>query len=178
MRKGNLVIVESTVPPLTCRNVIVPLIEKMTRFKVPGDILLAHCPERILPGDVFHEIVHNERLIGGIDQASAKAAAEVYACFVRGRLHEIDDVSAELAKLMENTYRDVNIALANEFSQICELLGADAKLVIGLANRHPRVDIMAPGIGVGGHCIPVDPWFLQGGGARQCAAHYRRARHQ
>jgi UDP-N-acetyl-D-mannosaminuronic acid dehydrogenase len=160
LRKGNMIIVESTVPPLTCRNVIIPLVERLSSFKVPRDILLAHCPERILPGAIFHEIVHNERLIGGVDGPSTKAAAGIYAMFVKGKLHEVDDLSAELAKLMENTYRDVNIALANEFSQICELLGADSKLVIGLANRHPRVNILSPGIGVGGHCIPVDPWFL------------------
>lgn len=161
LRKGNLVILESTVPPMTCRSFIKPLIEKRTRLKVPKDVLLAHCPERILPGDIFKEIVHNDRLIGGMDARSTKAAAGVYAEFVKGALHRTDDVSAELAKLMENTYRDVNIALANEFAQICELLGADAREVIGFANKHPRVNIMSPGIGVGGHCIPVDPWFLK-----------------
>jgi UDP-N-acetyl-D-mannosaminuronic acid dehydrogenase len=161
LRKGNLVILESTVPPTTCRNYIKLLIEKRTRFKVPKDILLAHCPERILPGDIFKEIVHNDRLIGGLDARSTKAAAAIYAAFVKGALHHTDDVSAELSKLMENTYRDVNIALANEFAQICELLGADARQVIGFANKHPRVSIMSPGIGVGGHCIPVDPWFLK-----------------
>ncbi len=161
LRKGNLVILESTVPPLTCRNVLKPLIEKLTKFKVPRDILVAHCPERILPGDIFQEIVHNDRLIGGMDEASTNAAAEIYATFVKGQLHRTDDVSAELSKLMENTYRDVNIALANEFAQICELLGADAKKVISFANKHPRVNILTPGIGVGGHCIPVDPWFLK-----------------
>jgi UDP-N-acetyl-D-mannosaminuronic acid dehydrogenase len=161
LRKGNLVILESTVPPRTCRDVITPLIEQHTRLKVPRDILLAHCPERILPGDIFKEIVHNDRLIGGVDGRSTKAAAETYAAFVKGQLHLTDDVSAELSKLMENTYRDVNIALANEFAQICELLGADAKKVIGFANKHPRVKILQPGIGVGGHCIPVDPWFLK-----------------
>ena len=161
LRKGNLVILESTVPPMTCKNVIKRLIEKRTRLKVPQDVLLAHCPERILPGDIFQEIIHNDRLIGGMDERSTRAAAEAYAAFVKGTLHLTDDVSAELSKLMENTYRDVNIALANEFAQICELLGADAKRVIGFANKHPRVRILAPGIGVGGHCIPVDPWFLK-----------------
>lgn len=101
LRKGSLVILESTVPPMTCRNVIKPLIEKRTRFKVPQDILLAHCPERVLPGDVFREIVHNDRLIGGVDERSTKAAAEVYDAFVEGQLHLTDDVSAELSKLME-----------------------------------------------------------------------------
>jgi UDP-N-acetyl-D-mannosaminuronic acid dehydrogenase len=161
LRKGNLVILESTVPPTTSREFVKPLIEKLTKFKVPRDILLAHCPERILPGDIFREIVSNDRLIGGMDERSTKAAAAVYATFVKGKLHLTDDVTAELSKLMENTYRDVNIALANELAQICELLGADAREVIGYANKHPRVRILSPGIGVGGHCIPVDPWFLK-----------------
>lgn len=161
LRKGNLVILESTVPPMTCRKFAKPLIEKLTGLKVPQDILLAHCPERILPGDIFREIVENDRLIGGMNGESTQAAAEVYGTFVTGALHQTDDVTAELSKLMENTYRDVNVALANEFAQICELLGIDGRTVIAYANKHPRVKIMNPGIGVGGHCIPVDPWFLK-----------------
>jgi UDP-N-acetyl-D-mannosaminuronic acid dehydrogenase len=161
LRKGNLIILESTVPPMTCRRVVKPLIEKHTTFKVPDDIHVTHCPERILPGDIFHEIVHNDRLIGGMDQQSTDLAADAYAIFVKGTLHKTDDVTAELSKLMENTYRDVNIAIANEFSAICEDLGVDAYQVIGFANKHPRVKILTPGIGVGGHCIPVDPWFLK-----------------
>ena len=159
--KGNLVILESTVPPMTCRKFIKPIIEKLTGLKVPDDILVAHCPERILPGDIFREIIENDRLIGGMDERSTKAAAEVYATFVKGTLHQTDDITAELSKLMENTYRDVNVALANELAQICELLGVDGRKAIGYANKHPRVKIMNPGIGVGGHCIPVDPWFLK-----------------
>lgn len=161
LRRGNLVIVESTVPPMTCRAFVAPLIERLTGLRVPDDILLAHCPERILPGDIFREIVENDRLIGGMDAASTAAATDVYAHFVTGTLHPTDDVSAELAKLMENTYRDVNVALANEFAAICESLGVNPRTVIGFANKHPRVQIMNPGIGVGGHCIPVDPWFLK-----------------
>jgi UDP-N-acetyl-D-mannosaminuronic acid dehydrogenase len=161
IKPGNVVIVESTVPPLTCQKVVKPLLEKLTGLRVPEDIKLAHCPERILPGDIFREIVENDRLIGGMDAASTHAAAELYGTFVKGKLHLTDDVTAELSKLMENTYRDVNIALANEFAQICELVGADPKTVIGFANKHPRVNILSPGIGVGGHCIPVDPWFLK-----------------
>jgi UDP-N-acetyl-D-mannosaminuronic acid dehydrogenase len=161
LRMGNLVIIESTIPPRTCRDVVKPIIEKSTGLKVPEDIQLAHCPERILPGDIFREIVENDRLIGGMDAASTKAAADVYATFVKGALHHTDDISAELSKLMENTYRDVNIALANELAAICENLGADPRQVIGFANKHPRVKILNPGIGVGGHCIPVDPWFLR-----------------
>jgi UDP-N-acetyl-D-mannosaminuronic acid dehydrogenase len=161
LRKGNLVIVESTIPPMTCRKFVKPLIEKLTKFKAPKDILLAHCPERILPGDIFREIVENDRLIGGIDERSTNTAAEVYASFVKGALHRTDDITAELSKLMENTYRDVNVALANELAQICESLGVDPRKTIGYANKHPRVKIMNPGIGVGGHCIPIDPWFLK-----------------
>ena len=161
LRQGNLVIIESTIPPMTCSKFIKPLIEKLTGLKVPREILLAHCPERILPGDIFREIVENDRLIGGMDEASTDAAEEVYALFVKGALHRTDEVSAELSKLMENTYRDVNVALANELAQICELLGVDGRKVIGFANKHPRVKIMNPGIGVGGHCISVDPWFLK-----------------
>jgi len=161
LKKGNLVILESTIPPTTCRKVVKPLIEKLTGLRVPEEILLAHCPERILPGDIFREIVENDRLIGGMNEESTNAAAQVYAMFVKGALHRTDDVTAELSKLMENTYRDVNVALANEFAQICELLGVDGRKVIGYANKHPRVKIMSPGIGVGGHCIPVDPWFLK-----------------
>lgn len=161
LRPGNLVIVESTVPPATCRRIIKPLIEKLTSLRVPQDVLLAHCPERILPGDIFREIVENDRLIGGMDEESTRQAAEVYQSFVKGTLHRTDDVTAELSKLMENTYRDVNVALANELSQICELLGVDGRTAIGFANKHPRVRILSPGIGVGGHCIPIDPWFLK-----------------
>ena len=161
LRKGNLVILESTVPPMTCRRVIKPLIESMTSFKVPDDIQVSHCPERILPGDIFQEIVHNDRLIGGMDEASTQTTMDVYRAFVKGALLATDDLTAELSKLMENTYRDVNIALANEFSIICDDLSVDVKQVISFANRHPRVKILSPGIGVGGHCIPVDPWFLK-----------------
>ncbi len=161
LQPGNLVILESTVPPRTCRDVVKRLIEKHTGLAVPNEVLVAHCPERILPGDIFQEIVNNDRLIGGMDERSAQAAATLYAAFVKGKLHITDDVSAELSKLMENTYRDVNIALANEFAQICDLIGVNVHEVIGFANKHPRVNILNPGIGVGGHCIPVDPWFIK-----------------
>ncbi len=161
LRPGNLVVVESTIPPMTCRTVVKPLIEKATGYSVPDEIRVAHCPERILPGNIFHEIVHNERLIGGMNEATVDAAIELYEVFVKGELHRTDDITAELSKLMENTYRDVNIALANELAEICENLKVDPRKAIGFANRHPRVQIMNPGIGVGGHCIPVDPWFLK-----------------
>jgi UDP-N-acetyl-D-mannosaminuronic acid dehydrogenase len=158
---GNLVIVESTIPPRTCRDVVKPIIEQTTGLHVPEDVMLAHCPERIMPGDIYREIVENERIVGGLDEESTKHAVEVYRVFVKGALHETDDVTAELVKLMENASRDINIAMANEFAAIAEGLGAEADKVIALANRHPRVNILRPGIGVGGHCIPVDPWFLK-----------------
>lgn len=161
LKKGNLVIIESTIPPLTTKSFAKDLIEELTVFKVPEDIFLAHCPERILPGDIFKEIVWNDRLIGGVNEASAEYAAYAYSFFVKGSLYKTSDTVAELSKLMENTYRDVNIALANEFAMICEDLEVDVKEVVNFANKHPRVNILNPGIGVGGHCIPIDPWFLK-----------------
>ena len=131
LHPGNLVIIESTVPPLTCREIIAPLIEK-TGLKVGGDILLCHCPERILPGDVFEEIVHNDRVIGGLSGKAAQMAREIYTSFVKGELYLTDDVTAELVKLIENTSRDVDIALANEFAAVAEELGVD---IIELDNR-------------------------------------------
>ncbi len=161
LRPGNLIIIESTVPPLTCRDRVGPAIEARTGLKVGETIYLAHCPERILPGDIFYEIVNNDRIIGGINEVTRNKAAEVYACFVKGQLYKTDDITAELVKLMENSYRDVNIALANEFNAVAETLGIDGREAIALANKHPRVNILMPGIGVGGHCIPIDPWFIK-----------------
>jgi len=160
LRAGNLVIVESTIPPLTCRDVVTPILER-SGLKVGRDILLAHCPERILPGNVFHEIVHNDRVIGGTTPEASRRARDVYARFVKGGLIITDDVTAEMVKLLENTYRDVNIALANEIAAVGETLGVDPLEMIALANRHPRVNLLKPGIGVGGHCIPLDPWFIK-----------------
>lgn len=160
LRRGSLVILESTVPPRTCRDVMTPLLEK-SGLRVGQDIFLAHCPERILPGNVFHEIVHNDRIIGAADARTRAMARQVYESFVHGKLYEADDITAELCKLMENTYRDVNVALANEFMSVAETLGIDGHAAIDLANKHPRVNILRPGIGVGGHCIPIDPWFIK-----------------
>ena len=160
LKPGNLVILESTIPPLTCRNLVAPIIEA-TGLRVGTDIFLAHCPERILPGNVFAEIVNSDRIIGGMNPPSAKMASELYASFVQGNIYQCDDVTAELVKLMENTYRDVNIALANEFAAVAENLDVDVGRAIRLANNHPRVDILWPGIGTGGHCIPIDPWFIK-----------------
>jgi UDP-N-acetyl-D-mannosaminuronic acid dehydrogenase len=160
LRKGNLIVIESTIPPFTCRRIIEPIIEKSTKLKVGRDVFLAHCPERIMPGETFYELIHNNRIIGGINPKSARLAKEIYASFVEGDIQLTDDLTAEMVKLMENTYRDVNIALANEFSLVADTLGVDVKEAIKLANKHPRVKILSPGIGVGGHCLPKDPWFL------------------
>lgn len=160
LRPGNLVVLESTVPPLTCREVLTPILEK-SGLKVGENLFLAHCPERILPGDVFKEIVYNDRIIGAADDTSRRLATEIYASFVKGQLLQTDDVTAEFCKLCENTYRDVNIALANELNAVAETLGIDGKSAFALSNRHPRVNILTPGIGVGGHCIPIDPWFIK-----------------
>jgi UDP-N-acetyl-D-mannosaminuronic acid dehydrogenase len=160
LRKGNLVVIESTIPPFTCRRIIKPIIENCTKMKVGKDVFLAHCPERIMPGETFYELIHNNRIIGGIDPKSADLAKDVYSSFVKGDIDLTDDLTAEMIKLMENTYRDVNIALANEFSLVADNLGVNIKKAINLANKHPRVKILSPGIGVGGHCLPKDPWFL------------------
>jgi len=160
LKSGNLIIIESTIPPLTCREIIKPLIEKRAKLKIGENIFLAHCPERILPGNVFYELVHNNRVIGSIDSKSAYMAKEIYSSFVKGEIDIVDDITAETVKLMENIYRDVNIALANEFSLVGETLGIDINKAVELANKHPRVNILSHGIGVGGHCIPKDPWFM------------------
>jgi UDP-N-acetyl-D-mannosaminuronic acid dehydrogenase len=159
LREGNLVILESTVPPLTTRQFLVPLLRRY--LPEPAALHVAHCPERILPGNVFHEIVHNDRVVGGVTMLAAERGADLYRSFVKGRICLADDVTAELCKLLENTYRDVNIALANEIGNVAEGLGVDINRVIELANMHPRVQVLHPGIGVGGHCIPIDPWFIK-----------------
>jgi UDP-N-acetyl-D-mannosaminuronic acid dehydrogenase len=130
-------------------------------LKIGEKIHLAHCPERILPGNVFHEIQYNDRIIGGCTNEASMMAREIYSSFVKGNIFITDDVTAEFCKLAENTYRDVNIALANELALVADAIGIDARTAIDLANKHPRVNILNPGIGVGGHCIPIDPWFLK-----------------
>jgi UDP-N-acetyl-D-mannosaminuronic acid dehydrogenase len=124
------------------------------------DVCVAHCPERILPGQMVRELVSNDRIIGGLTDACAKSALALYESFVEGEAFVTDSRTAELVKLIENSYRDVNIAFANELSFICDELGVDVWQAIGLANKHPRVNILRPGAGVGGHCIAVDPWFI------------------
>jgi len=159
LEPGNLVVLESTVPPRCTVDILVPELEK-SGFEASRDFLVAHCPERVLPGKILHEIVYNNRIIGGIDEDSARAAKDLYSAFVQGDMLLTSSTTAELCKLMENTFRDVNIALANELAMLCEGFGVNAWEVIELANMHPRVNIHQPGPGVGGHCLAVDPWFI------------------
>ena len=159
LRRGNLIIIESTVTPGTCEKIVTPVLEK-SGLKVKKDIHLSHCPERAIPGKTFYEIVHNDRIVGGIDNKSADLAEELYTCFVKGIIYKTNIRTAEFVKLMENTFRDANIALANEFAILTEEMGINVWEAIELANKHPRVNILTPGPGVGGHCIAVDPWFL------------------
>jgi UDP-N-acetyl-D-mannosaminuronic acid dehydrogenase len=159
LRSNNLVILESTVSPGTTKNILKPIFEK-SGLEVGKDLFLAHCPERVLPGNLLNELVANERIIGGVDEESAKLAAEIYKSFVDGTLHITNTTTAELVKSMENTYRAVNIALSNEMAKIADKIDVDIIQAIKFANRHPRVNFLLPGPGVGGHCIPIDPWFI------------------
>lgn len=159
LRQGNLVVLESTSPPQTTTHVVAPILER-TGLKAGKDFFLAYSPERVLPGQIIRELVENARVIGGIDPQSAQSGQALYQIFVRGEIVLTDATTAEMVKLMENTTRDVNIALANEFSRLANRLGVDVWEAISIANRHPRVKILRPGPGVGGHCVSVDPWFL------------------
>lgn len=159
LKAGNLVIVESTVPPLTCEKMVLPILEE-SGLKGGKDFYLAYCPERAIPSDTLHEMVHNDRIIGGLDQKSAEMAKDLYSCFVKGNVYLTDLRTAAMAKLIENTYRDINIALANEFAGIADKMGVNIWETIELANKHPRVKILSPGPGVGGHCLTKDPLFL------------------
>jgi UDP-N-acetyl-D-mannosaminuronic acid dehydrogenase len=160
IQPGNLVILESTVPPRCCEDVVAPIIQRIAGLEHGKDYGLVHCPERVIPGRVLQELVENDRIIGGTTLEAALEAKVLYESFVKGHIHVTSATTAELVKLMENTFRDVNIALANELKMVCHRLGVDVTEAIALANRHPRVNIHQPGIGVGGHCIPVDPWFI------------------
>jgi UDP-N-acetyl-D-mannosaminuronic acid dehydrogenase len=162
---GEVIVLESTVPPGTTRRIseLIGSLRPDLRFPHAGgdaDVHLAHCPERVLPGRIMIEIATNDRVIGGLTPACAERAAGLYRTFCHGQLLITDAASAEMAKLAENAYRDVNIAYANELSLICRRLGLDVWEIRQLANHHPRVDILRPGPGVGGHCIAVDPWFI------------------
>ena len=159
LQRGNLVILESTSPPRTTCDIVAPILEK-SGLKAGDDFLLAYSPERVLPGKILEEIIQNTRVIGGIDKPSASAGKELYSTFVKGDILLTNATTAEMVKLMENTYRDINIATANEFAHLADRFGVNAWEAIEIANRHPRVNILKPGPGVGGHCISVDPWFL------------------
>jgi UDP-N-acetyl-D-mannosaminuronic acid dehydrogenase len=158
LKPGNLVILESTSPPGTTER-IAEIVARKSGLR-PPQLMFAHAPERVLPGKILREVVENDRVIGGIDDASTQACAAFYQTFVSGELHLTDCRTAETVKLVENAYRDVNIAFANELSMFADRMNLDVWEVIRLANRHPRVNILNPGCGVGGHCIAVDPWFL------------------
>jgi len=156
---GNLVMLESTSPPRTTVDLLAPILER-SGLKAGEDFFLAYSPERVLPGKILQELIENARVIGGINRVSSEAGRDLYSLFVRGEILLADATAAEMVKLMENTYRDTNIALANEFSRLGLFYGVDIWRAIEIANLHPRVNILKPGPGVGGHCVSVDPWFL------------------
>lgn len=159
LRAGNLVVLESTSPPKTTTDLVLPILER-SGLKAGKDFFLAYSPERVLPGQIIRELIENARVIGGVNPESATRGKELYGLFVRGEIVLTDATTAEMVKLMENTYRDINIAIANEFARLADRFGVDVWEAIAIANRHPRVKILNPGPGVGGHCISVDPWFL------------------
>lgn len=156
--RGAVLVIESTVSPNTIDRFVRPLLEKNGR----QDISLVHAPERIIPGNMVFELVHNNRTIGADDFEVGRRVASLYASFCQGEISVTDIRTAEMTKVVENTFRAVNIAFANELARICRIGGMDVYEVIRIANKHPRVNILQPGPGVGGHCIPVDPWFLVG----------------
>lgn len=167
LKKGNLVILESTSPVGTSEKIAMwikkirpDLIMPSSNSSFPSDINIAHCPERVLPGNVLHELVYNDRIIGGISKICSKKTLKLYQSFVKGNCYITNSRVAEFCKLAENAYRDVNIAFANEISMIADKLEVDPWKVIELANKHPRVNILKPGPGVGGHCIALDPMFI------------------
>jgi UDP-N-acetyl-D-mannosaminuronic acid dehydrogenase len=181
LKGGDVVILESTSPPGTTRQVSSWLARLRPDLKLPTDgvgrpdVFVAHCPERVLPGRIMVEMVTNDRVVGGLTSECAERAADVYRTFCQGEIAVTDADSAELAKLAENAFRDVNIAFANEMAVVCDQLKLDVREVIQMANRHPRVNILSPGPGVGGHCIAVDPWFIVGA-APEAAKLIRTAR--
>lgn len=160
LREGDTVILESTVPPGTTVNELQPILE--TSGLVAGDdFALAHCPETVLPGNIITELRENNRIIGGINGVSTESAVRLYETFVSGEIRTTSDpTAAEFVKLIQNTFRDVNIALANEIARLAHDYNIDSREATSLANEHPRVEILQPGPGVGGHCLPIDPWFL------------------
>lgn len=159
LKRGNTVIVESTIAPKSMDDFVKPILEE-AGFRIGEDIYLAHCPERVLPGKILYELKHNNRIVGGITPACTEHAADIYSTFVEGEIIKTEAKTAELSKCMENTFRDVNIALANELAKICYELDINCLDVIEMANKHPRVNIHQPGPGVGGHCLAIDPYFI------------------
>ncbi|MEZ5975020.1 MAG: nucleotide sugar dehydrogenase [Planctomycetota bacterium] len=160
-KTGDLIIIESTIGPRDCAETLIPTIEAW-----PAQVHFAHCTERAIPGSTLHEMVHNDRIVGGHGPEATRIATELYARFVRGRIFPTDPTTAAVCKVMENTYRAVNIALANEFAQLAETYEFDIWEAIELTNKHPRVQVHSPGPGVGGHCIPIDPYFFLDGTER------------
>ncbi|HOK98502.1 MAG TPA: UDP-N-acetyl-D-mannosamine dehydrogenase [Bacteroidales bacterium] len=158
IREGNLIIIESTCPVGTTEHMAERIFRRNPELK--DKIFIAYCPERVLPGNVIYELVHNDRIVGGIDAISTQKAFDFYKLFIKGGIHQTNARTAEMCKLVENSFRDVNIAFANELSIICDKANINVWELIKLANYHPRVNILQPGTGVGGHCIAVDPWFL------------------
>lgn len=159
VRPGNMVILEST-SPIGTTEAVLAAAARSNGLDPEQDIDICYCPERVFPGNTVNEILKNDRVVGGLTPKAAKRAKTFYESFCEGKAYEVSASEAEFSKLMENTYRDVNIALANAFARIAESAGIDVSNVIKVANRHPRVNVHTPGPGVGGHCIPVDPWFL------------------
>ncbi|QLG27402.1 nucleotide sugar dehydrogenase [Halorarum halophilum] len=160
LREGDTVILESTVPPGTTVDVLQPILEE-SGLSAGADFALVHCPETVLPGNIISELQQNNRIIGGVNGLSTEAAIRLYDSFVEGNIRTTSDATtAEFVKLIQNTFRDTNIALANEIARLSRDYGIDSREAINLANEHPRVDILQPGPGVGGHCLPIDPWFL------------------
>lgn len=159
LREGNIIILESTSPPGTVEGLMLPIL-KESGLEIGTQLLVAHSPERVLPGKILVELVENNRIVGGVTPASSKAVRDLYKTFVKGEIFLTNATTAEMCKLMENTFRDVNIALANELAKLCEKMGINAWDVIKYSNKHPRVNLHQPGPGVGGHCLAVDPWFI------------------
>lgn len=159
LKKGNLVVLESTVPPKTVENIMLPELVK-TGLEIGTELFVSHSPERVIPGKIFEELINNGRIVGGVNKESAERTKELYEVFVKGEIHLTDATTAELVKIIENTFRDVNIAFANELAKMADILDVNIWEAIHFANFHPRVNIHLPGPGVGGHCIAIDPWFL------------------
>ena len=158
LKKGNLIILESTCPVGTSRKLL-SFFQEKTGFD-EKDIFIAYCPERVLPGNIIYELEHNDRVVGGINDYATQKAFDFYSQFCKGKIWKTNAETAEMVKLSENSYRDVNLAFANELSMICDQKNINIRELIKLSNKHPRVNILQPGCGVGGHCIAVDPWFI------------------